>query len=99
VEESLRELVPDRRSTRIVVRNGEPASPHDLERVCATAARSIIAVRGAEGDAGVIKAVLAVRALDPGHTNCHVVAELNDDDDARMLRTVSDGRVITVSRK
>lgn len=97
LEEAIREQVPDTRSTRVVVRNGDPALPSDLERVCAGAARSIIAVRDEEGDASVIKAVLAVRALDPRHSGCHVVAEIDDAQDALTLRRVSGGRVVTVS--
>jgi K+/H+ antiporter YhaU regulatory subunit KhtT len=97
MEEAIAEQVTDARTTRIVVRNGDPALPADLERACVRDARSIIAVRDADGDASVIKAVLAVRAIDPSHAACHVVAELNDDDTARTLRAVSGGRVVTVS--
>lgn len=97
VEEAIRELVPDTKTTRVVVRNGDPALPSDLERVCVAAARAIIAVRDEDGDASVIRAVLAVRALDPAYASCHVVAELNDADNARTLRIVSRGRIVTVS--
>lgn len=54
-------------------------------------------MRDEDGDASVIKAVLAVRALDPTHAGSHIVAEISDLDDARTLRTVSGGRVVTVS--
>lgn len=97
MEETLRAAIADTQSTRVVVRSGNPALPSDLERVCARAARSIVVVRGVDGDAGVIKAVLAIRALDPLHSACHVVAELDNEDDARTLRVVSMGRVVTVS--
>lgn len=97
MEEAIRDQVKDAKTTRIVVRNGDPALPSDLERACLADARSIIAVRDEDGDASVIKAVLAVRALDPTHAGSHIVAEVNDLDDARTLRTVSGGRVVTVS--
>ena len=96
-DEAIESVVADTKTTRVVVRNGDPALPADLERVCAVDARSIIAVRDEDGDASVIKAVLAVRALDPRHEKCHVVAELNDPDNARTLRAVSNGRVVTMS--
>lgn len=97
MEETLRQLVPDRRTTRVVCRSGNPASPDDLTRVAVGRARSIIVVRDDDGDAGVVKAVLAVRALDPQLSNAHVVAELSAGDNARTLRSVSNGRVVTVS--
>lgn len=97
MEERIREQVRDLRSTRVVVRNGDPSLPSDLERACVQDARSVIAVRDADGDASVIKAVLAVRALDPTHSGCHVVAEMHDAQDARTLRAVSAGRVVTVA--
>ena len=97
MEEAIREHVPDTRSTRVVCRSGNPAVPDDLERAAVNAARSIVIVRDDDGDAGVVKAVLAVRALDPDFTNCHVVAELAEADNARTLRAVTRGRVLTVS--
>jgi hypothetical protein len=38
-----------------------------------------------------------VRTIDPDHARAHVVAELSEVDHARTLRTVSNGRVLTVS--
>ncbi len=97
VEDAIRARVRDTRSTRVVVRQGDPAAPGDLERVCADTARSIVAVRDEEGDAGVIKAVLALRTTDLADRTNHVVAELSDEHDARTLRIVSRGRVVTMS--
>ena len=97
IDDELRERIEDFKTTRVVVRNGDPSVPADLERACLRDARSVIAVRDEDGDASVIKAVLAVRALDPDHSACHVVAEVNDADNAATLRTVSRGRVVTVS--
>jgi len=97
VEESLRAAVPDCRTTRVVCRTGNPANPDDLERAAIAGARSIIIVRDDDGDAGVVKAVLAVRALDPDLARTHVVAELTEADNTRIIRAVTDGRVLTVS--
>jgi len=97
VEDTIRERVPDCRTTRVVCRNGDPASPDDLERACIATARSIVVVRDGDGDAGVVKAILAIRALDPDLAQCHVVAELCDPDNARTVRAVTRGRVLTIS--
>ena len=43
-------------------------------------ARSIVIVRDDDGEAEVVKAVLAVRVLDPGFERAHVVAELDEAD-------------------
>jgi Trk K+ transport system NAD-binding subunit len=98
MDEVLRERVGDTKSTRVVTRHGDPATPEDLARACVEGAKAIVVVSGEDGDAGVVKAILAVRAVDPAHARCHVVAEINDLDHARTLRTVSRGRVLTVSR-
>ena len=92
MEESLRAAVPDRRTTRLVCRSGNPADPDDLERAAIAGARSIIIVRGEDGDAGVVKAVLAVRALDPdAGQRAHIVAELTEADNARIITAVTNG--------
>jgi hypothetical protein len=97
MEDTLRDRVPDTKTTRIVCRSGNPASPADLERSAVHHARSIIAVRGAEGDAGVVKAILAVKAIDADLLDTHIVAELTQADTARIIRGATKGRVLTVS--
>jgi Trk K+ transport system NAD-binding subunit len=97
MEDDLRERVPDLRTTRVVFRTGNPAVPDDLRRASIDTARSVVVVRDDDGDAGVVKAVLAVRALDPELERAHVVAELNDRDHARTLRSITAGRVLTVA--
>jgi Trk K+ transport system NAD-binding subunit len=97
MEDRIRERVGDLRTTRLVCRNGDPSVPADLERAAVADAKAIVAVRGDAGDAGVVKAVLAVRALDPHHAGAHVVAEIAERDHARTLRAVGGGRVLTVS--
>jgi Trk K+ transport system NAD-binding subunit len=97
MEEELRDRVPDLRTTHVVCRTGNPSVPDDLRRAAIGVARSIVVVRDSDGDAGVVKAVLAVRVIDPELEQAHVVAELQDKDNARILRSVTKGRVLTVS--
>ena len=96
MEDILREKVRDTRTTRVVCRTGDPSRLADLAMVNATGARSIIILGGDEGDAGTIKALLAVRALDPDLTGAHVVAELSSAENARTLHAVTEGRIATV---
>ncbi|HUR49209.1 MAG TPA: NAD-binding protein [Acidimicrobiales bacterium] len=102
MEDTLKETLEDLRTTRIVVRSGNPALPVDLERAGVATARSIVAVRpqsaeGGAADAEVIKAVLAVRSLDPTLHRAHIVAELDAADNSEIIRSVTAGRVLTVS--
>src|SRR6478609_8924348 len=96
MEDELRVRVPDHGTTRVVCRTGDPSSPADLAMVNVTGARSIIVLAGDEGDAGVVKAVLAVRSLDPKFSNAHVVAELDNPGHAATLRTLTEGRIVTI---
>jgi voltage-gated potassium channel Kch len=96
MEDELRIQVPDLRTTRVVCRTGDPSRPGDLTMVAAEHARSIIVLAGDDGDAGVVKAVLSVRSLDPGFAHAHVVAELERASHARTLRALTDGRIVTV---
>ena len=96
MEDELRVRVPDTRTTRVVCRTGDPSSPADLAMVNVTGARSIIVLAGDEGDAGVVKAVLAVRSIDPLFSSAHVVAELENAGHADTLRTLTEGRIVTI---
>jgi ion channel POLLUX/CASTOR len=96
MERDLYDRVPNLRGSELVVRSGNPAAPDDLRRVNIDQARSVIVLRSHDGDPGVVKAVLALRNVDPdfGRT---VVAELSDEGTAQLLRSVTDGRVVTVN--
>ncbi len=96
MEDELRVRVPDTGTTRVVCRSGDPSSPADLEHGQRGGARSIIVLAGDEGDAGVVKAVLAVRSVDPLFANAHVVAELDNAGHAATLRTLTEGRIVTI---
>ncbi|MCU1351078.1 MAG: TrkA-N domain protein [Acidimicrobiales bacterium] len=96
MEDELRLKVPDTKTTRVVCRTGDPSRANDLALVNVAAARSIIVLAGEDGDAGVVKAVLALRSLDPGFQRAHVVAELENAEHAHTLRALTDGRIVTV---
>ena len=97
MEQELRDRIADAKTTSIVCRSGNPAVPDDLRRASIETARSVVIVRDIDGDAGVVKAVLSVRAVDPAFDQAHVVAELSDKDNAATIRSLSQGRVLTVS--
>ena len=97
MEDTIRDAIDDPKTTRIVCRNGDPAAPKDLIRANLANSRSIIAVSGAEGDAGVVKAVLAVQTLDANFEGRHVVAELDDAELATTLRTILGERLVPVN--
>ena len=96
VEDELRRLVPDTRRTRVVCRTGDPGNVADLHMVNLEQARSVIVLAGEDGDAGVVKAVLALRSVDPSFDRLRVVVEIDDADHAATLRSLTDGRVATV---
>lgn len=96
MEDELRARVPDTATTRVVCRTGDPSRIEDLAIANASQARSIIVLAGDDGDAGAVKSVLAMRSLDPTFEQAHVVVELQSAEHARTLRTLTDGRLVTV---
>lgn len=96
MEDELRRLVPDTKTTRIVCRTGDPGSAEDLAMVNLAGARSVIVLDGEQGDAEVVKAVLAVRSMDPGFEHVQLVAEMEDAHHAATLRSLTDGKIATV---
>ena len=96
MEDELRRAVPDTRTTRVVCRTGDTGDPDDLRLVNVEGARSVIVLAGDQGDAGVVKAVLAVRSIDPTFDRTRLVAELYDPAHAETLRALTDGRIATV---
>jgi ion channel POLLUX/CASTOR len=96
MEQVLAQRVGERHGSAIVVRSGDPANPDDLRRVNLLSSRSVVVLRGGTGDPGVVKAVLAVRGVDPA-MNRTIVCELQNVATAKLLRSVTDGRVATVN--
>jgi voltage-gated potassium channel Kch len=95
MEETLRSSVGDLRTTRIVGRRGDPSRMSDLELVAASEARSIMVMSGEEGDAGAIKASLAVLGL--GLEGVPIIVEMQSAAQADTLEVVTDGAVLTVN--
>ncbi len=97
MENELGQRVPDAGSTRLVVRSGDPSSLADLDRVGIEGVRSVIVLGGieADGDAHVVKTVLAV-LIRLGERSVPVVAEISDAETGRALRDAGPGCVLVV---
>ena len=97
MDETIRAAVPDMRTTRLVCRSGEPWMPQHLQMVNVTGARSIVVIGGEDdGDAGTVKVLLAIRAVQQ-EAGAHVVAEVRDGEVAGSLRSLFGERLVTVS--
>ena len=97
MEDAVRSRIRDSGSTRIICRTGDPASPADLELVNAAGARSIVVLagEGTSGDAGAVRATLAVLTEDSAARR-PVVVEIMDGRNARALTAAAGDRVLTV---
>lgn len=96
ISDSIRSSIKDFKTTRLVVRPGQPTRLADLEQGNPGTAKSIIVLRE-DSDARVVKASLAaLRCLDPASPT-RVIAELDDPDIARALASASEGRVVPVT--
>ena len=95
LNEEVRSLVTDTRGSRLVFRWGDPTRRADLAIVRADNARVVIALadEDAEGDAGVVKSVLAAGAQLGGFDRVPIVAELNDPGTAESLAKACGGQV------
>ena len=100
MEETLRRLIPDTRTTHVVCRNGVPWTAADLEMANLAGARSIIIVGGGD-DTTTVKSLLGIRAarahLDAAASGAHIVAEVVDAETAQSLRSLIGGGLVTVS--
>lgn len=97
MEDAVRARIADTGSTRIVCRTGDPASPADLALVNVAAAKSIVVLagEGGDGDAGAVRATLAVLS-EGSERRPPVVVEMLDSRNARSLSGAAGDRVITV---
>ncbi|HEY7875039.1 MAG TPA: potassium transporter TrkA, partial [Actinomycetota bacterium] len=99
MEEQIGRRIPNTRGTRIICRTGHPQDFADLGVVNTAMAKSVIVLSSPtrDGDAGVVKATLAVVKgpweLDP---SVPVIAELVGGDNADALRGATEGRVTVV---
>jgi ion channel POLLUX/CASTOR len=97
MEDALSSAAPHTGTTRVVCRSGSPAKVADLRMVNLMGARSVIVMSAGDGDADAIRAVLAVKTLDPEFAGPRVVAEISDPIYADSLAALTDGRVVTVN--
>ena len=96
MEAEIRDRVRDTKNTRVVCRSGHPAKPADLVLANIGAARSVIVLND-DGDGGTVKAILAIKTLDPDFAGCAVVAEFADPTLAASVRTLTGDAVSTVN--
>lgn len=106
VETAVRERMGDMGVTRVVVRQGSPSSVHDLRKVGAGRARSIIVISEQEGagaaaageaDMAAIKTLLALRRVPGALTRNHAVVELIDAGRRAVVEQLGAGGVEVVA--
>ncbi len=97
MEAELRDRIGDTKNTRVVCRSGHPAKPADLELASIGSARSVVVLSDDDGDAGTVKAILAIKTLDPDFSRFRVVAEFTSPTLAATVRTLTHDAVSTVS--
>ncbi len=106
VEAEIRERLEDMKSTRVIVRQGSPFSVHDLKKVGAGRAKSIVVLSieqegqpGAaeQADMDAIKTLLALRRIDGALKNNHVVVELQNGARQEVAEQLGAGGVEVVA--
>jgi K+/H+ antiporter YhaU regulatory subunit KhtT len=106
VETAVRERLGDMRTTRVVVRQGSPYSLHDLRKVGAGRAKSIIILSETTGegedapgaaDMGAIKTLLALRRIPGALTHNYAVVELVDAERRAVVEQLGAGGVEVVA--
>lgn len=104
VENTVRERMGDMGPTRIVVRQGSPYSVHDLRKVGAGRARSIIVLAAEQQDEAddshdmaAIKTLLALRRIPGALTKNHAVVELLDSERRTVVEQLGAGGVEVVA--
>ena len=81
---------------KVVTRTGDVTNPEDLKRTNIANAKSIIVLDSDEaGDANVVSAVLAIKAVNP-NTDIKIITEIDDAHTGEALRVATDGQVIAV---
>ncbi|MBK7857615.1 MAG: NAD-binding protein [Archangiaceae bacterium] len=108
VENTVRDRMGDMLTTRVVVRQGSPYSPHELRKVGAGRARSIIVLSAdtndeheadssGSADMGAIKVLLALRRVPGALTKNHAVVELMDSSRKSVVEELGAGGVEVVA--
>lgn len=107
VENAVRERMGDMGPTRVVVRQGSTYSVHDLRKVGASRAKSIIILSSvkeedvddpdAAADMGAIKTLLALRRINGALSKNHAVVELADSARQPVIEQLGGGGVEVVA--
>ena len=107
VENTVRERMGDMLTTRVVVREGSPFSVHDLKKVGASRAKSIIILSTDAGedneatdsseDMGAIKSLLALRRIPGALVRNHAVVEVLDSKRKAVIEQLGNGGVEAVA--
>lgn len=97
LEHLIRSSVPDLRTSRLILRSGDPANANDLAKVSPETARSIIVLNSEYpgSDSSAVKATMAVLRL-VGDSQVPVVTEVQDRAVADALRVATQGRVLVI---
>jgi Trk K+ transport system NAD-binding subunit len=81
---------------KVVTRTGDVTNPADLKRTNIANAKSIIVLDSDDaGDANVVSAVLAIKAVNP-NTDIKIITEIDDAHTGEALTVATQGQVITV---
>ena len=109
VEDQVREQMGDMRTTRVIVRQGEQFSVHDLRKVGAGRARSIIVLAKGDGavtdesqgnaDMDTIKTLLALRRIPGALKHNHAVVEIIESHRAEVVQQLGQGGVEVVAMR
>ncbi len=99
MEDAIRARVRHFGHTRLVCRRGDPANPADLALVSPYHTRSVIVLgdNRTEGDAQVIRAVLALMDDEERFPTVRVVADCTRPENADALREASGGQAIAIA--
>ena len=97
LERSIRAEVRNLRTSRLVLRTGDPANVHDLATVNPAGARSVVVLTpdGATSDALTVKTVLAVLRLTE-QAATPIVVEVQDRAISEAIKVATGGRAIVV---
>ena len=96
--EELHAEIPDMKTSRLVVRSGNPTRIADLQQGNPAEAKSVIILRPQDGsDAQVVKSALAVSRCLPAESTAPIIAELEDEDTADALEAAIGSRLLPVT--
>jgi ion channel POLLUX/CASTOR len=98
MDEEIETRLPHHPKTKIICRRGAPSEPNDIGITNPTKAKSIIVLNpgGGDGDAEVIKTVLALISNKLVSDEATIVTELGDATTAESLEHATEGRAVAL---